>query len=156
MKLKLPANLYAPDQLRYCAEELYAYATAGRQRRRGATVPEPALSAESRSLLAGLTADQRNDFDALEALAAELETLLAGDSDVSVTLAALPSHALKEELVSWLRAATRENLLVSFHVNPDIGGGMVLRTFNRVHDFSFRRLLLAHPERFTKALQDVR
>ena len=47
------------------------------------------------------------------------------------------------------------DILVEFSVNPDIAGGMVLRSTNRIYDMSFRSLLLNQPEGFTRTLENV-
>lgn len=156
MSFKLPSALYTPDQLRVSAEELHALA-AELRRTEGtkAAKKESELGSDPLVVLESLPAAVRRKHEAITAVAEELEQMLAHSPRVTITLAGLASHTLKEELVSWLRTNTAPNVLVSFHVNPDIAGGMVVRSTNHVYDFSFRKRLLDQPERFTRILEHV-
>jgi hypothetical protein len=158
MSFKLPLTVSSLDQLQFCAEELHAYAAKLRRRHSASTTEAdaPELSLDSQTLLEQLPKEKRHDGAAVEALALELEAMIAHEARVTITLAALASRHLRQELVQWLRTNLKPNLLVDFHVNPDIAGGMVVRTTNRVHDFSFRHQLLADPNRFTEILDHVR
>lgn len=62
---------------------------------------------------------------------------------VHVILAALPNRDQSAKLVSWFRKNCRQDLLVSFTADRTIGGGVVVRTPNRVFDLSFREKLSA-------------
>lgn len=157
MAFNLPAAIYSADQLQFCSEQLHLYATALAQQRRGAkNTPLPALSPESQLLLELLTLEQRTNDEAVDKFRADIETMVTATPTITVTLAALASHGLKTELTQWFRQNIRQDLLLSFVVNPDISGGMMVRTTNRVFDFSFRKLLLTDTKRFTKALENVR
>jgi len=158
MSSSLPISVHSTDQLQFCAEELHAHAAALRSHRAAQRQApgESELSLDSQALLEQLPREKRGDGAAVEALATELEAMMAHGARVTITLAALASHRLREELVRWCRTNLKSNLLVDFHVNPDIAGGMVVRTTNRVYDFSFRRQLLANPNRFTEILDHVR
>jgi hypothetical protein len=154
--IKLPANVYSPDHVRFCIEELEAYATMLRQRLRGGlSEAQPELSAESGALVASLPTAQRQDPLAIDGLVKGLQWVLEGAVTMTMTLAALAPHSLREELVAWMRDNVSPTTLIEFHVNPDIAGGMVLRTANRVYDWSFRGLLLKDPVRLTRALERV-
>ncbi|HUC86933.1 MAG TPA: F0F1 ATP synthase subunit delta [Candidatus Saccharimonadales bacterium] len=162
MSFKLPTSIHSQDQLQFCAEELHAHAAVLRSKaatHHAAANPQghppDELSLDSQILIELLVADKRADAAAIEALATELEAMLAHGARVTITLAALASRALRTELVEWMRMNLKANLLVDFHVNPDIAGGIVIRTTNRVYDFSFRHQLLADTKRFTKALDHV-
>ncbi len=151
--LALPASLYSSDRLLEVAEELHHYATALAHPRRG-TAAEP-LSPATTDLLAILPAAKRDQSVQVEGLRQALEAFITTAPVVTLTLAALPSTVLKEELVAWLREEVRPNVLVNFQVNPDIAGGMVIRAGSHVYDCSFRTALLAEPARFTKELEHV-
>jgi hypothetical protein len=153
----LPSSVYSPDHLRYCINELESYANVIEMIARGAQGKElPALSRESLDLLDAFMADKdRRNGTAINGLTQELTKLQETAKVVSITLAATAPHGLKEELVTWLRTNITPELLVEFHVNPDIAGGLVLRSFNRVFDESFRNHLLTQPERFTRILDGV-
>lgn len=148
----LPSSIYSPDHLRFCVDELKSYAAALDQRDRGSTVTLPELSVESADLLTEIKGADANRADVVAALAAELERHLEAAPSLTITLAASAPHGLKMELVKWLRLNVRREVMVEFLVNPDIAGGMVVRTPNRVFDFSFRSKLLDNPKRLVAFL----
>jgi F0F1-type ATP synthase delta subunit len=156
VKSSLPPNVYSPDHVRFCIEELQAYATSLHKRERGArSVEELLLSPESTSLLQTLAADQQNQPLAITELTEQLAEFAEKAPTFGLTLSAPASHHLKEELVAWMRQNIEPRTLVEFHVNPDIAGGMLLRSTNKVYDCSFRQLLLDKSERFTRILENV-
>jgi ATP synthase delta (OSCP) subunit len=160
MSYKLPVTVYTLDQMQLGAVELHAYANRLHQqaatRHADAGQHKPvSLSIESQALLDELPPKKQTDPEAIDALATELEEMVAHGPRVSLTLAGLASHHLREELVGWLRTNLKANLLVDFHVNPDIAGGLMVRTTNHVYDFSFRRHLLEDTARFTRIFDRV-
>ena len=153
MKPELPPSLYSADQALAVAEELHQYG-----RRLGRSAPKRSdteLSPEASALLATLPAAEREQTAAVEALREELEQLAATAAVVTLVVAAPPSAALKQELTGWLRTNVRPKLLVNFHVDPEIAGGIVIRGTNRLYDCSFRSALMAHQADFTKVLERV-
>jgi hypothetical protein len=154
--MKLPPELYSPEQLQYVATELNDYAIVLAERRRGQRGTRlPQLSDDSQLMLETLVEKDRDKDHEIAVLAAEIEQALRGGKIVSVTLAASPSRKLKTEIVEWFRTQIDPQMLIRFLVNPDIAGGMVVRTTSRIHDYSFRNRLLEKPDRFTKALENV-
>jgi hypothetical protein len=151
----LPSSIYSPDHLRFCVDELKAYAAALEERERGSQVELPELSVESLDLFGEIKGADSNRSDVVNALVSEMERHLEGAPSVTLTLAAPTPHGLKKELVGWLRQNTSPEVMVEFLVNPDIGGGMTLRTTNKVFDFSFRTKLLTNSVRFTRILEHV-
>lgn len=157
MAFKLPINVYSPDHIRFCIEELESFAgTLDKKARAETNAGSWGLSTESSSLLAGLAKSRQDDPAAIRALVSTLQQQLEASKVFGITLAAPASHKLKEELVAWLRDKIDAAILVEFGVNPDIAGGMVLRSTSRIYDMSFRSLLLDRPERFTRVLEHVR
>ena len=157
MSSALPASVYSPDHLRFVVEELERYvSTLLTLNRGGQGVTLPELSPESLAVIAaGLEPAQASDAQAIMRLTVDLAHKLNTAVTMAVTLAALAPHALKEEMVAWLRENVSPDILVEFHVDPDIAGGMVLRSLNRVYDDSFRVHLLEKPRRFTEILTSV-
>jgi hypothetical protein len=151
----LPNSIYSPDHLRFCVNELKAYASALEQRDRGDTTALPELSMESADLLTEIKGADGNRPDVVAALAGELARHLEAAPSLTITLASSAPHGLKMELVKWLRLNVRREVMVEFLVNPDIGGGMILRTPNRVLDCTFRTKLLANPKRLTALLEQA-
>ncbi len=151
----LPSSIYSPDHLRFCIDELKAYADALDQRQRGSNAVVPELSVESTDLFVEIKGADSSRADVVNALVSEMEHHLAAAPSVSLTLAATAPHTMKRELVSWLRKNTSPEVMVEFLVSPDIGGGMIMRTTNKVFDWSFRTRLLKEPVRFTRVLERV-
>ena len=149
----LPNSIYSPDHLRFCIGELKSYAATLEQRGRGANVSLPDLSVESSDLLAEIKGADSSRADVVNALADELERHLEAAPSVSLTLAATAPRSLKMELVGWLRTNIKREIMVEFLVNPDISGGMVVRTANKVFDCSFRSQLLKNSDRIVPLLE---
>lgn len=152
--LALPVSLYSTDRLLEVAEELHNHATELAQLHQQPTEHAP-LSPAAIELLADLPRTKQTQYAQVEGLRQALETFMVTAPVVTLTLAASPGTKLKEELVTWLRTEIRANVLVNFHVNPDIAGGVVIRAGSRIYDCSFRTALLAQPGRFTKGLDHV-
>ncbi len=156
MVLKLPAELYSPEQLLFCGEELHSYAAAIAQRDRGAKQFEvPELSPESQLMLEQLAPEDRKRSQSIEELRQAIEKLAVGLPTITITLAALAPSKLRTELTGWLRQNLRPDLLVRFHVNRDIAGGMIVQTTNHIYDWSWRSLLLANTNKFTAVLEKL-
>jgi hypothetical protein len=153
---KFPPSIYTPDQVQFGIDELRTYAEVlVKQNRLKKREGLPVLSSGTQDLLATLPATKRQDAAAVEEFSTALEKLLTQAPVVNISLAAAASHTVHEEIVAWLRQNISAGVLVAFHVNPDIAGGMVVRTTNKVFDFSWRNLLLDHPERLVKAIESV-
>lgn len=154
MKPKLPDSLYSVDQVLAVAEELHQYGQQiGRSVHRKAPVVE--LSTEATAVLETLPAGQRDQSAAIEALRGGLEQLATTAAVITLVVAAPPSAQLKQELTGWLRANVRPKLLVNFHVDPEIAGGLVIRSTNHIFDDSFRSALIANQAKFTQVLDRV-
>ncbi len=157
---QLPTSIHGPDQLQAGIDELRALAgllvQAGRRRAAGGNLAElPAVTAPTLSLLQLLPEKQRATAAAIEQLASELETLLHAATTIYVTTAAALPSDLKDALTDWFRSTVQPTILLSFHVDPGLSGGMTVRTLNHVHDFSFRTPLLANKMNFIKVLERV-
>lgn len=153
MKPKLPDNLYSVDQVLAVAEELHQY---GRQlAQKGPKTGDQELSAEATGMLATLPAGERDEGSKIEELREGLEQVAASAAVITLVLAAPPSAQLKQELTKWLRTNVRPQLLVNFHVDPEIAGGIVIRSTNRIFDNSFRSALMANQAQFTQVLGRV-
>ncbi|MGH7157436.1 MAG: F0F1 ATP synthase subunit delta [Candidatus Saccharimonadales bacterium] len=91
----------------------------------------------------------------LDELVTELEDYEATAPYVSITLAAPPPNALKQQLVSWFRDNVRPDILVDFKFNSTMLGGMVVSCGSHVYDWSFKRQILAARDKFPEALRHV-
>jgi F0F1-type ATP synthase delta subunit len=153
----LPASLHDSDQLLAVAEELHHLAVKlGQARRHGPKAATEELSPPAVAALDLVPEASRADDAAIERLRVQLEHMATAAPVVTLVLAGAASSRLKQELVGWLRQNVHAGLLVNFRVNPDIAGGVVIRTTNHVYDCSFRRPLLANAHKFTEVLERVR
>ncbi|HEX7259960.1 MAG TPA: hypothetical protein VF272_03445 [Candidatus Saccharimonadia bacterium] len=155
MKPNLPEEVYSVDQILAVSEELHSYSVYLAAQRVQGVAGEPfILSSRAEAAVKRIPEDQRTDAG-IEAYRLQLEGLATTAPAVTLVLAAQAKAGLKQELVNWLRTNVHPDLLVNFRANPNIAGGIVIRTINHVYDCSFRQALLAHPEKFTKALDRV-
>lgn len=131
--------------------ELRSYIDAKRsrdvQKQAGATdVPMPVMSKELRSLYE--TASNNNGTP--ESLLEDLQELLKKAPSVHVLLAATPSAELKEQITNWFRTQVAANMLITFTVRRDLGGGVMVRAGSHIYDFTFRKKILDHKQRLTE------
>lgn len=155
---ELPAEVYSIDQVLFCAEELERLAAdLARQRRASSKTKagELIISPETESLLKLLPAAHQNDEAALETLRSQLETVAAQWPAIHLVMAVPASRKLKHELVTWVRSEISPQILVEFSADPEIAGGIVIRTKSHIIDCSFRSGLLKDPGRFTGLLEHV-
>jgi hypothetical protein len=147
-RIQVPDWLESPTQVAALASQLEAYRTeAGEAKRRKKALSkgsEPALPAD----LAVLAVDGK-----VTTIAATLKRL-AKSPVVHVTLAALPGSRVKRDVIAWIRAI-RPDVLVEFHVDRTIAGGLLVRTTHHIHDFSWRERLWTNRKRLAE-LADVR
>lgn len=159
MNLALPTDIYTPDQLSMCIQELRGLVSARRDsavKSRVASAPEtaPAVPPFTASLLqanrlSGSTAKE------LEELIKALESLRLKAPVVHLTLAALPGPKLSVKLVEWFRREIHPSALLLFVMDHTIGGGVVIRVGSRVYDFSFYSQIIRHKNRIAEIFTHV-
>lgn len=158
---KLPKSVQSSDQLQLSIDELDEFAKTlvrtNRQSQAGGktNISLPELSESSLALLNVLPEEQHNDFEKVGQLVNELREISRVAPVVHFTTSGLASSGLKADITSWFRVNISPFLLVAFHVNPDIAGGMLLRTMNQVYDFSFRTQLLVQSSKIVKVIENV-
>jgi F0F1-type ATP synthase delta subunit len=159
--LRLPEDVYSPDQLGIILWELGAISSQLRDSSTRATVTKTEQKTEvhtSALLLnvlqsAGVSA---HDQPALEHLQAEIKTIREQAPSMHMMLAALPNRAMKRMIVEWLRREIHPQLLLTFSARGDIGGGFILRAGSKQYDFSFRGKILANKQRIVEIFDSVR
>jgi hypothetical protein len=161
--LKLPADVYSPDQLGIVLWELGDVTAKLRDASARSTVsktdgqeqPEVHTSALLLNVLqtAGVSA---RDHRALEQLAEEIKSVRDQAPTVHMMLAALPNRAMKRLIVEWFRRELHPQLLLTFAARGDIGGGFILRAGSKQYDFSFRARILENKHRLIEIFDDVR
>lgn len=145
MAFELPGLIYSQELLDSVAYELEQYLEWYRQARTQQKVgvkpiAEPTYSAETSEVIKAWFSDKKPTVEAIEQLLAYLRGLKL--PTVHVMLAALPNHAQRLQLVDWFRQTTGKPVLVSFVGDRNLGGGVVIRTPNRIFDYSWRQKLV--------------
>jgi len=141
---ELPPVIYSRELLESVIYELEQYLEWYHQSRVKAKVgsqpaAEPTYSAETSLVIKTWFADQKTTITALEELVEYLKSIEL--PVVHVTMAALPNHAQRAQLVDWFRRTTGQPLLISFVADRNLGGGVVVRTPNHIFDYSWRERL---------------
>lgn len=158
--LQLPTDLYSPDQLGAIIIELRGVVGElrdGNLRARGRQLPPEV--AQTSVLLTGVMHNagvSAHDVGAAENLLAQLQALRPKLPVAHLTLADLPSRALKRRLTEWFRSQIHPNMLVTFAVRADIGGGIIVQGGSRLYDFSFRQHVMQNRQRIGELFADVR
>lgn len=72
-----------------------------------------------------------------------------------VILATHPHDSFLAELVVWFRKSIHSNSLLNIHVRRSIGGGVVLRSKNKLFDLSLRPRILETKDKIPEVLRNV-
>ncbi|HSX02929.1 MAG TPA: F0F1 ATP synthase subunit delta [Candidatus Saccharimonadia bacterium] len=146
MAFELPSAVYSPellDSVSYELEQYLAWYQQARVQHRSGVAPaaEPSYSAETaQTIEAWLAASgKKPTIETIEALLAHLRGLKLPTAHIM--LATLPNHAQRAQLVDWFRRLAGRPLLVAFVADRNLGGGIVVRTPNRIFDYSWRQRL---------------
>jgi hypothetical protein len=150
-EVRLPIDIYSPDQLSSLLLELHHYIDEVRSHvlseKAGKKSTEPV---EISPTLAGLlhsSAIDAQDLTALEVLHKTLGEVLKAAPVMHITLAAMPGRTLKRQLTVWFRTQIHPASLLTFTVRSDIGGGIMLQAGSHFYDYSFRARVLANTKR---------
>jgi hypothetical protein len=159
MAFDLPEAIYSPALLDSVIYDIQYYLDWHRQnliRKKVGAKPkeEPTHSAETQIVIEAWLAGKKPTMESLERLLDFLKKLDL--PEVHVMLAALPNRAQRAKLAGWFRTNVTPHLLVSFVADRNLGGGVVVRTPNRVFDFSWKQQLLAGHAKLPEILKNVR
>lgn len=147
MAFSLPPAVYSPDLLDSVTYEIGQYLEWHRQskvnQKLGVAIPEePSHSAETVLTIEAWLEGKPATVDALEGLLAHLRQLHL--PVVHLTMAALPNHVQRAQLVDWFRLQTKgQPILITFVADRNLGGGIIVRTPNRLFDYSWKQQLIA-------------
>lgn len=163
MIAKLPPNIYSPDQLGTIAWELDKVISSLRKDTIRRSVVkgqgEGTVSIEVSPLLDSLLKSSnisRRDLSKLEQLLGEIKNYRDDAPTIHVILAAFASNSIKSQLVEWMRREISPQILCTFSVRSDIGGGAIIRTNSKQFDFSFKSKLIDNRYRIGELFADVR
>jgi hypothetical protein len=142
--LKLPTSIDTPQSLeavRYDMEQLRAWLSDSViKRKAGAKLnPEPSRTPQTEEALTSWLNGRPPTITKLSELIADLREL--HPVIVHITLVTMPGTSMRQQIVMWLRTNCRADVLVGFSADRTIGGGIIIRTPNRIFDYSFRQRL---------------
>jgi len=161
MKLKLPGSVASSQDLTALIIEVreysrwFAHESIKRQVDAKNASPSPVLSAGTLELLRDWKANQQITGQSLEELVQLLEDFAKNPHSMTITLAAAPTSSLKTALVNWCRENIAPSVLVSFKINSNLLGGMVVQHGSHIFDWSFKRKILENRKNFAEVLRRV-
>lgn len=162
MTVRLPAEVYSPDQIGIVLWELGGLVASVRTAsikeqvtQEAGDSQQPHISSLLFSVLRS-TGVSAGDLQALERLQLELQALRGNAPVAHLLLGALPTVPLKREIVGWFRTQIHPQLLVTFATRTDLGGGFVLRVGSRQYDFTYRAQLLEGKHRLVELFDNGR
>ncbi|HUC89638.1 MAG TPA: hypothetical protein VMR45_02450 [Patescibacteria group bacterium] len=153
----LPDLIFGVSEIRRLRRELETLEDYLRQaniREAGKQAPLPRVSKTLESLAA------ENNFQLLKAdhrqrLAKFLEILEQHAPSVHISFAVDPSGAFTAKLVNWMRGNIHPYVLVETGLQPTIAAGCIMRTTNKVFDFSLRNRFVEAQSTLAQALDAV-
>lgn len=160
-KLVIPAEVASAQDLASVLTDVRRYGTWAsreliKQKVTGKSAGEqPAISKEASDIIRSWSDGKALTQTAIDGLIKALEDYHKSAPSITITLAAIPSGDVKSRLVAWCRKELAPGVLVSFRLNRNILGGMVVAYGSHIHDWSFRRKLLEHQKPFHEVLAGV-
>lgn len=161
MNFRLPGNIASSQDLTALIIEIREYArwfaheSVKKQVDTKNTSQSPTLSSGALELLREWKADQQISQESLDMLVKTLEECASSCQSMTITLAASPTSSLKITLVNWCRENIASDVLVSFRLNSNLLGGMVVQYGSHVFDWSFKRKILENRGLFPEVLRRV-
>lgn len=161
MKLEIPDSVASAQDLNTVIGDVHEYARWAskeliKQKVSGKSAgAQPDISPEAAKVIRSWSVGKSLTQTNIESLVKELENYKKTAPSVTITLAAVPSGDAKTKLVSWCRKELSPGILVSFRLNRNILGGMVVAYGSHIHDWSFRRKLMDAKKPFSEVLSGV-
>jgi len=161
MKLTLPETVASDQDLAALLSDVHTYAKWAsreliKQKVAGkSTGTQPALSPEAAAVIRSWGGGKALTAASIDSLVKALESYKKSAPTITITLAAVPSGEVKSKLVGWCRKNIDARVLISFRLNRNILGGMVVAYGSHIHDWSFRRKLMDAPKPFHEVLRSV-
>ena len=157
-EFELPGAVYSPQLLEAVTYDIERYLEWYRDAQVRKTVgaktaDEPTHSAETALVIEAWLAGRPPTLELLEQLVDWLQKVKL--PEVHIMLAAMPNRAQRTALVDWFRNNTTPHLLLSFVADRNLGGGVVVRTPNRVFDYTWKQELMAGRDKLAEILKRV-
>jgi hypothetical protein len=155
---ELPQAIYSPALVESVTYDIQYYLDWFRQNQirkkvGAAAKEEPTHSAETAIVIEAWLGGKAATLESLEALLEYLRTLKL--PEIHLMLAALPNRTQREALVTWFRTNVSPHLLLSFVADRNLGGGLVVRTPNRVFDYTWKQQLIAGRSKLAGIVKNV-
>jgi hypothetical protein len=157
----MPDTIASAQDLGALINDVHAYATWAsreliKQKVAGKSAgAQPDMSKEAADIIRAWGDGKPLTQTKIDSLIKALEEYKKAAPTVTITLAGIPSGDVKAKLVAWCRKELAETVLVSFRLNRNILGGMVVAYGSRIHDWSFRRKLLDAERPFSDVLKSM-
>lgn len=161
MKLTIPDSIASAQDLTAVLNDVHSYAKWAsreliKQKVAGkSTGTQPEIGAEAAQIIREWSGGKAMSQTAIDGLVKALEDYKKSAPTITITLAAVPSGEVKTRLVAWCRKELAAGVLVSFRLNRNILGGMVVAYGSHIHDWSFRRKLTDAKRPFHEVLGGV-
>lgn len=142
-ELRIAASIVSTADVRRLLRELQSLDEAFDTLRLRGTAPIAKLPRLAPQLEAFASTNRLNLLQATERqqALAFLDSTLKHAPVLHISFAAEPSRPFITHIVTWLRLHIHQTVLVEVGLMPNIAAGCVIRTTNRVFDFSLRRHL---------------
>jgi hypothetical protein len=155
--LMLPTTVVTPADMLRLIRELMAldeFLNQAALRKGGSAVKLPATS---RSLEAITTLYEVNMLQASDRakLLRVLDHIRLTSPQIHLSLAADPSAAFIDKIISWLRQNIHPQLLLKIGLEPSIGAGCIVRTTNKQFDFSLRQRFIDSRKLLIQKIQET-
>jgi len=160
-KIKLPDFIYSHEQIGLYLLQLEHYKSVllknkvgggsglGTQKER-----RDGISGQLERYLIETAPKEGVTYEFLEEISGLLNKVRDTGPRLHLTFASLPNAELKRQLTAWARENIHELALVSFHYDQSIIGGVVIRTRNKIFDFSYAKNLKNPKIKITSILND--
>ena len=161
MKLTVPDSVASAQDFAALANDVHAYAAWAskeliKQKVSGKSAgAQPQLSDEATTVIRSWGNGKPLTQTSIDSLIKALDEYKKSSPTVTITLAAIPSGEVKTKLVAWCRKELNPQILITFRLNRNILGGMVVAYGSHIHDWSFRRRLTDASKPFSEVLGRV-
>ena len=116
---------------------------------------QPEISETSAEIIRQWAGREPLDQARLDNLINQLEKIKSSAPTMTITLAGPAPSTIKRQLVDWCRQNIDPNILVTIRFNRTILGGMVLHYDSRIYDWSIRKAIADHKDKFPEMLARV-
>jgi hypothetical protein len=157
VSISLPVSIVSPTDIARLTREIEGVENFFRDqsiRNPGAPITMPRLSKLMDQLAADNQLNLLNDSDRSKILEL-LEKLHESAPVMHISFSVDPPGVYVQKIVAWLRQNIHQHILVTVGLQPNIGAGCVVRTTNRLFDFSLREYFTQKRDFFIEKLHEA-